>query len=135
MLLNRKSPVFPNKPVIRQEDGGVRLLFECHMEADPLPTLAWFHDDKPLTATGKHRMICEKDDQHGQHKYYVALQVDDVTVDDAGKYRVVARNKEGEGTATISLNFDSKKNALTWYNYTNTVPVYIFRKSELKTTK
>ena len=31
-----------------------------------------------------------------------------VTVEDAGKYKVTARNDLGESNATISLNFDSK---------------------------
>jgi hypothetical protein len=31
-----------------------------------------------------------------------------VTVEDAGKYKVTAKNELGESNATISLNFDSK---------------------------
>jgi hypothetical protein len=31
-----------------------------------------------------------------------------VTVEDAGKYKVTARNDLGESNATISLNFDSE---------------------------
>ena len=31
-----------------------------------------------------------------------------VTVEDAGKYRVTAKNELGESNATISLNFDSE---------------------------
>ena len=37
-----------------------------------------------------------------------SLYLRSVTVEDAGKYKVTARNDLGESNATISLNFDSK---------------------------
>lgn len=40
--------------------------------------------------------------------YYASLEIVNVTVEDAGKYRVTAKNELGESNATISLNFDSK---------------------------
>lgn len=44
--------------------------------------------------------------------YFACLEIDDVSADDAGKYRVNAKNSLGESNATINLNFDSmnKKN-------------------------
>lgn len=42
------------------------------------------------------------------NSYQSVLQIDDVTVEDAGKYKVTAKNELGESNATISLNFDSK---------------------------
>ncbi len=39
-----------------------------------------------------------------------SLYLRSVTVEDAGKYKVTARNDLGESNATISLNFDSKLN-------------------------
>lgn len=46
-------------------------------------------------------------DKEGQ-LYFASLQINDVTVEDAGKYRVTAKNELGESNATISLNFDSE---------------------------
>ncbi len=40
--------------------------------------------------------------------YFACLEIDDVSADDAGKYRVHAKNNLGESNATINLNFDSK---------------------------
>lgn len=40
--------------------------------------------------------------------YHASLEISNVTVEDAGKYRVTAKNELGESNATISLNFDSK---------------------------
>jgi hypothetical protein len=42
------------------------------------------------------------------HSYFAALEIKNVTVEDAGKYKVTAKNELGESNATISLNFDSK---------------------------
>lgn len=41
-------------------------------------------------------------------EYFSALEIKNVTVEDAGKYKVTAKNELGESNATITLNFDSK---------------------------
>jgi Immunoglobulin I-set domain len=46
-------------------------------------------------------------DKDGQ-QYFAALEIKNVTVEDAGKYKVTAKNELGESNATITLNFDSK---------------------------
>lgn len=47
------------------------------------------------------------DKQEGQ-SYFASLEINNVTVEDAGKYKVTAKNELGESNATISLNFDSE---------------------------
>lgn len=42
------------------------------------------------------------------HSYFASLEIKNVTIEDAGKYKVTAKNELGESNATISLNFDSK---------------------------
>lgn len=46
------------------------------------------------------------------HSYFATLEIINVTVEDAGKYKVTAKNELGESNATISLNFDSKLNVV-----------------------
>lgn len=42
-----------------------------------------------------------------QKLYYLArLEISGVQTEDSGLYRAVAKNKYGEGTATINLNFE-----------------------------
>lgn len=36
------------------------------------------------------------------------LEISNVAAEDAGKYKVTAKNELGESNATINLNFDSK---------------------------
>lgn len=99
------APAFAKKPSIRQEDDGELLLFECRVTADPAPEISWFHNGSPVhEKPGRFKIIVQPD---GGHNYNCTLQVSDVTVEDAGKYKVVAKNELGESNATISLNFDS----------------------------
>lgn len=54
------------------------------------------------------------DKQEGQ-SYFASLEINNVTVEDAGKYKVTAKNELGESNATISLNFDSKYIVYAFY--------------------
>lgn len=63
------------------------------------------------------------------HSYLATLEIRNVTVEDAGKYKVTAKNELGESNATISLNFDSK------YLYSILVVcIYINKYSEVSIT-
>ncbi|XP_039968284.1 muscle M-line assembly protein unc-89-like [Bactrocera tryoni] len=97
------APTFAKKPAIRQEDDGKRLLFECRVNADPIPTISWFHNGNLVKESSRHKMTILKD----VNSYFASLEIKNVTVEDAGKYKVNAKNELGESNATISLNFDS----------------------------
>ncbi|XP_013148758.1 PREDICTED: muscle M-line assembly protein unc-89-like [Papilio polytes] len=98
-----KAPTFARKPAIRQEDDGKRLIFECRIEATPVPSVVWFHNTTEVKPGARHKLTVSKDGK----SYYASLEINNVTVEDAGKYRVTAKNELGESNATISLNFDS----------------------------
>uniref|UniRef100_A0A8D8XRW6 Titin n=1 Tax=Cacopsylla melanoneura TaxID=428564 RepID=A0A8D8XRW6_9HEMI len=100
------APTFLKKPSIRQEDDGKRLLFECRIQADPTPTVIWSHSGIQVKEDKRHKFSIEKDG----HSYFASLEIIDVTIEDAGKYKVTAKNELGESNATISLNFDSGEN-------------------------
>ncbi|XP_023159072.1 muscle M-line assembly protein unc-89-like isoform X4 [Ceratitis capitata] len=97
------APTFAKRPAIRQEDDGKRLLFECQVNADPVPTVSWFHNGNSVKESSRHKTTVQKDG----HSYFASLEIKNVTVEDAGKYKVNAKNELGESNATISLNFDS----------------------------
>ncbi|KAK2728043.1 hypothetical protein QYM36_008500, partial [Artemia franciscana] len=97
------APTFSKKPQIIQEEDGKRLRFECKILADPKPDISWFHDGVGVKSGGRFKVTIQKDG----NSYPSTLQISDVTVEDAGKYKVTAKNELGESNATISLNFDS----------------------------
>ncbi|KAG8335960.1 myosin light chain kinase activity protein [Homalodisca vitripennis] len=97
------APTFSKKPAIRQEDDGKRLLFECRIQADPTPSVVWSHGGNIVKDDARHKMKVDKDG----HSYFASLEIKNVTIEDAGKYKVTAKNELGESNATISLNFDS----------------------------
>lgn len=101
------APTFAKKPAIRQEEDGKKLLFECRIQADPRPVVNWFHNNNPVKETPRHKLRIDKDG----HSYFATLEIINVTVEDAGKYKVTAKNELGESNATISLNFDSGDDA------------------------
>jgi len=49
------APSFSQKPVIRQEEDGRKLLFECKIKADPKPTVVWYHDGTAVAASNRHK--------------------------------------------------------------------------------
>lgn len=50
------APTFSKKPAIRQEEDGKKLLFECRIQADPKPTVTWFHDGVIVKNTPRHKV-------------------------------------------------------------------------------
>lgn len=50
------APTFAKKPSIRQEDDGKRLIFECRIEADPTPTVNWWHNAAQVNPGARHKV-------------------------------------------------------------------------------
>lgn len=66
-------------------------------------TMKRFHGREEVKAGGRYSITLEQD----QTLYHMArLEITKVVTGDKGEYRAVARNKHGEGVATINLNFD-----------------------------
>lgn len=98
------SPTFIQKPIIKQENDGKRLIFECKIAADPKPDLFWSRDDVPIQDSGRYLIYC---DPLPNNAYVACLEIDDVNATDAGKYKISAKNTLGESNAHIQLNLDS----------------------------
>uniref|UniRef100_A0A182LSZ3 Ig-like domain-containing protein n=1 Tax=Anopheles culicifacies TaxID=139723 RepID=A0A182LSZ3_9DIPT len=98
------APTFIKKPSIKQENDGKRLIFECEIKADPKPQIRWSHNSKVIDNTPRHKFKVQNDGT----LYRATLEVDNVSFEDSGKYKVTAKNELGESSATISLNFDSE---------------------------
>lgn len=97
------APSFTQKPQLRQEDDGNRLIFECQLLASPKPDIEWYRSDVLLVADGRTTFRCQANGE--AHTYAVVLDLDDVVETDAGLYKVRAKNRMGEVAASINLNF------------------------------
>ena len=99
------APRFTQKPALRQEDGGQRLVFQCVLEASPKPDIAWFRGTTSLASSDRMRM---RVDSAGGSAYNVIMEIMGVTQADAGTYKVTAKNRLGEVSASINLNFSGQ---------------------------
>lgn len=99
------APSFTQKPKLRQEDEGNRLIFECQLVSAPKPDISWFRGETQLSEDDRTNF---KIQSLGSNKFLVVLELDDVIETDAGLYKVKAKNKMGEVAASINLNFSRK---------------------------
>lgn len=99
------APSFTQKPQLRQEDDGNKLIFECQLLSSPKPDIQWYRSDTLLSEDSRTNF---KIQSIGTNKFLVVLELDDVIETDAGLYKVKAKNKMGEVSASINLNFSRK---------------------------
>lgn len=95
-----EAPSFTSelKPTRATEGDSCKL--SCKVSALPEPTIEWFKDDQPL---GKENRIKPSFDGHS-----VTLLLKDVTPDDVGTYKCVARNSLGTVSSQAILKVDKK---------------------------
>ena len=101
------KPTFTERPVIRQSDEEPnKIIFECRLVGEPRPEVTWFHNDKQIVETDRHKYSMELD---ATFYYLCRLEIANVDARDIGCYKAVARNASGEGHATINLTFEEGK--------------------------
>merc|ERR1712025_584703 len=98
------KPTFTERPVIRQsEEEPNKIIFECRLVGEPRPEITWFHNEKQIVETDRHKYSMELD---AKLYYLCRLEIANVDARDMGCYKAVARNASGEGHATINLTFE-----------------------------
>lgn len=100
-----KSPRFPKKPTIRQEEDI--LIMECILEAHPIPDIIWYCSDKQISDSHRTKMTRKA---ITKDSYILTLEIQNPTKDDGGNYRCNAINMYGESNANIALNFQGITN-------------------------
>ncbi len=100
------APNFVQKPLIKPDADGKRFCFECKIKSDPEPKITWFRDNSIIEDKGRYLIYCDK---LPDNMYHACLEIDDVSMKDAGKYKVQAKNSLGESNASITLNLDSEE--------------------------
>ena len=108
------APSFTQKPKLRQEDDGNKLVFDCQLLAAPKPEIEWFRGDTPVVEGPRIKITvnpCKP-----KNNFAIQLILDDVEEEDAGLYKVKAKNKFGEVSASINLNFSRKFSIFDYVN-------------------
>lgn len=126
------APSFTQKPQLRQEDDGNRLIFECQLLASPKPEIEWYRSEELLKDDSRTKF---KIQSVGDNKYTVVLDIDDVVETDAGLYKVKAKNKMGEVSASINLNFSREFNfsifSFFFFNFLEKFQIFKFSKIQI----
>ncbi|KAK0400071.1 hypothetical protein QR680_003339 [Steinernema hermaphroditum] len=95
------APRFTQKPSIQQTASG-DLLMECHLEADPPPTIVWHHAGTPISESSRVTLSLV---QLQNILYKASLVIKEPNANDGGAYKCTASNQLGESNANINLNF------------------------------
>lgn len=90
------SPKFYAVPHNRIAEEGETVRFQCAVAGHPTPWVSWDKNGAPVTPTSR-ITISEKDDLK-------ILEISEVTVEDAGLYRVTLENEVGRIEATARLD-------------------------------
>ena len=99
------APRITAKPSLKQEDNGNKLLIQCEVEASPKPEIRWFKENVQLTDSDRIKSRIEAKNNKLCTLY---LEIDNLTSDDSGQYKINAKNRLGEVSAAIALNFAGK---------------------------
>ena len=101
------APRFAKPPSIRQlPDDPTRLFLECQVQGTPKPDVTWFQNDNKLSSTStKHKQTIKV---ATGNTYDVTLEISNLGANDAGTYKIVVKNRAGEITANVNLNFSTE---------------------------
>nr|CAD7588172.1 unnamed protein product [Timema genevievae] len=95
----QREPV-PPKVVVETEATEVSIggsaMLELKVQGYPKPEVKWSKDGKDVEAGGRVRFLYEDEES-------ISMIIKGVTVDDAGKYKVSAKNELGVDTAQLEL--------------------------------
>jgi hypothetical protein len=100
------APRFSKPPAIRQvPNDSTRLFLECQVQSTPKPDITWFQNDKKILTTSTKQKQTIK--VATGNNYDVTLEITKLTPEDAGTYKIIAKNKTGEVTASVNLNLSN----------------------------
>ena len=100
------APRFAKPLAIRQiPDDPTHLFLECQVQSTPKPDVTWFHNDTKLSNTStKHKQTIKT---VVRNSYNIALEISNLTAIDAGTYKIIVKNKTGEISESVNLNFST----------------------------
>ena len=97
-------PTFAQRPSTKTADEGSNVELECRFVAIPEAEVRWFYNKKEIKSSGRISI----ENQADMHMYCSFVKITKVCKEDEGTYEVIAKNREGEATNTLSLVVNSK---------------------------
>lgn len=97
------APRFSKPPAIRQlPDDPTRLFLECQVQGTLKPEVTWFHNNNKLgNLPNKYKQTVQA---AIGNNYDIALEISNLAASDTGTYKIVAKNKAGEITASLNID-------------------------------
>lgn len=75
------------------------MILDCRLVAVPEPEITWFYEEKRITSKENIVVVTESD----MHMYCSVMKITKVQKKQEGRYKIVAKNREGEATIEIPL--------------------------------
>lgn len=94
------SPQFLIKPKDVTGVDGTSVRLECQVTGAPTPEVRWYRDNEPLIEGEKYQFEVNDD--------MYAMIINDVTEEDTGNYKVIARNSAGREHCTADVTVKRK---------------------------
>lgn len=87
-------------------DIGSTIQLEVEVSGEPKPTLKWLHNGEVISPDKHHLIISQPSNQDADN--VESLRITSATIDDAGKYSVIATNESGTSASDCVLSVDTK---------------------------
>merc|ERR1719394_2007742 len=97
-------PTFAQRPSTKSAEEGSSVELECRFVAIPEAEVRWFFNKTEIKTS--QRVLIEN--QSDMHMYCSFVKISNVKMEDQGTYEVIAKNREGEATTTLTLNVVAK---------------------------
>ena len=98
-ILEGIPPTFARKPKAKCVNEGQDVILDCRLVAVPEPEITWFYEEKRITSKENVIVVTESD----MHMYCSVMKISKVEKNQEGRYKIKAKNREGEATIEIPL--------------------------------
>uniref|UniRef100_A0A674CYN1 Ig-like domain-containing protein n=1 Tax=Salmo trutta TaxID=8032 RepID=A0A674CYN1_SALTR len=93
------KPFFIKKLKFQNVLEGEPAALRCRLVAFPIPTILWFHNNRPIQKERRRKIRTEST----MHIHATSLIIDSIKDKDSGSYKVMAINTEGSAESIASL--------------------------------
>ncbi|XP_011861803.1 PREDICTED: titin-like isoform X2 [Vollenhovia emeryi] len=104
-ILEGIPPTFSRKPKAKYVNENDDVILECRLVAVPEPEITWYHKDAPVVSEQNIIVATESD----MHMYCSVVKFTKIQKKQEGRYKIIAKNREGEATIDIPVKVKTGK--------------------------